>query len=105
MAYLALIAAIAFASICIALASNMLTNGQVFVPGLDAWATGYIGGIGAYVMALGWLSVGAFCMFAALIKVFPSRYTFFQRSRDIALITFALSFIFAVFALIVQQAP
>ena len=104
-AYLALVAATVLALICLALASKVFVSGQVFVPGIEPGAAGYVRGIGAYVMALGWLALGAFCVFAALLKVFPKRYSFFERFRNVCLITFAFSFFFSVFAIIVQKAP
>jgi hypothetical protein len=104
-AYFLLGAAAVMALICVALASNVFVSGQVFVPGIEPGAAGYVRGVGAYVMALAWLALGAFCVSGALLKVFPGRYSFFERSRNICAITFALLFFFSVFAIIVQKAP
>jgi hypothetical protein len=101
-AYVALIGAIILAAVSISLGSTIFVDGRVFVPGTAYGAAGYVGGIGAYVMALGWLSIGAFFIFAALMNIFRRRHSFFERSRDIALFTFAVSFFFAVFGRIVQ---
>ena len=104
-AYLILGAATVMALICVALASSVFVSGQVFVPGIEPGASGYVRGIGAYAMALGWLALGAFCVFGALLKILPSRYSLLERSRNICAISFALLFFFSVFGIIVQKAP
>ena len=91
------------AIIAILLALHVLVNGRVFVPG-TLWVRGYVGGVGAYSMAISWLCLGAASLFAAFMFVDRKRYFEHRFRRNASLLGFGAFFLVAVLGVIVERA-
>jgi hypothetical protein len=101
--HIALATGIAGAIICAVLAGQLLTSGRVFVPGLNVWGRGEVGGIGAYAMAVAWLALGAASIFASCMRAFPQSHARHESRRNVALVSFGAMFIVAVIGFVIQQ--
>ena len=100
---LAIASSVLAAIVCAGLAGNILTTGQVFVPGSTSWARGYVGGVGAYAMAASWLALGAAALFAGCMRAFPERYFHHRQRRNVSLVAFGALFLLAVVGFIIER--
>jgi hypothetical protein len=102
MKHLILAAGIVGALIGVLLAASIFVTGRGYVPG-RIWARGYVGGVGAYAMAIAWVCLGAAALFASCMRAYPRQYFQHQRRRDISLVSFGVLFVIAVMGVIVER--